>query len=163
MRQKRTSEAAGRCLLRRVVVHTDAGQTWHVDIRVKTFVLEAGEPARFLRMEPRSAGSEVEHDRNRRVPAAAESVIQALTSPLRSVWCSRTGEEHVATSLVPEDRSGSPRRTQIGSSTAHTGCQTWRALDRHPKVGLDADQSPCRDQPPRQVCLFQGRWELCSQ
>lgn len=75
--QMRISEVAGGGSFCGVVVYTDAGRTWHVDIQVKTFVLDAGEPAGFLRMEPRSAGSEVEHDRNRRVPPAAESVIQA--------------------------------------------------------------------------------------
>ena len=40
------------------------------------------------------------------------------------------GEEYVATALVSEDDSGSIRRTEIGSSTAHTGYQMRRALDR---------------------------------
>jgi hypothetical protein len=40
------------------------------------------------------------------------------------------GEEYVATDLVSEDASGSVRRTEIGTSTAHTGYQMRRALDR---------------------------------
>lgn len=46
-----------------------------------------------------------------------------------SLVLSYMGEEYVATSLVTEDRPGSVRRTQIGSSTAHTGYQMRRALD----------------------------------
>ena len=38
------------------------------------------------------------------------------------------GEEYVATELVSEGASGSVRRTQIESGTAHTGYQMRRAL-----------------------------------
>ncbi len=47
-----------------------------------------------------------------------------------SLVLSYMGEEYVATVLVSEDDSGSVRRTEIGSSTAHTGYQMRRALDR---------------------------------
>jgi len=51
------------------------------------------------------------------------------------------GEEYVATELVSEDGSGSVRRTQIGSGTAHTGYQ-MRALDRQ----AEAVRSLLRDE-----------------
>jgi hypothetical protein len=41
-----------------------------------------------------------------------------------SLVLSYMGEEYVATELVSEDGSGSLRRTQIGSGTAHTGYQS---------------------------------------
>ena len=47
-----------------------------------------------------------------------------------SLVLSYMGEEYVATHLVSEDDSGSVRRTEIGSRTAHTGYQMRRALDR---------------------------------
>jgi hypothetical protein len=44
-----------------------------------------------------------------------------------SLVLSYMGEEYVATELVSEDGSGSVRRTQIGSGTAHTGYQMRHA------------------------------------
>jgi hypothetical protein len=47
-----------------------------------------------------------------------------------SLVLSYLGEDYVATELVSEDGSGSDRRTQIGSGTAHNGYQMRRALGR---------------------------------
>jgi len=47
-----------------------------------------------------------------------------------SLVLSYMGEEYVATDVLSEDDSGSVCRTQIGSTTAHTGYQMRHALDR---------------------------------
>ena len=60
-----------------------------------------------------------------------------------SLVLSYMGEEYVATGLVSEDGSGSVRRTQIGTGTAHTGYQMRRALDRQ----AEAVQSVLRANP----------------
>jgi hypothetical protein len=106
-------------------------QTWHVDIRVKAFVLEAASRLDFLCTEYGFMGPEV-------VPG--ETGVYPLRRRVRytrsglaveiSLVLSYMGEEHVAADLVSEDDSGAIRRTPIGSVTAHTGYQMRRALDR---------------------------------
>jgi hypothetical protein len=123
--------AAGRCLLLRVVVHTEAGQTWHVDIRVKTFVLEAANRLDFLRTEYGFAGPAVAPDETGVYPLLRRVRYNRSDLTLEiSLVLSYMGEEYVDASLAAGDRSGSVRRTQIGSNTAHTGYQMRRALDR---------------------------------
>jgi hypothetical protein len=108
-----------------------ASQTWHVDIRVKTFVPEAARRLDFLSAEYGFTGPEVVPDETgvypllRRVRYSRPGLAVEV-----SLVLSYMGEEYVATALVSEDDSGSIRRTEIGSSTAHTGYQMRRALDR---------------------------------
>jgi hypothetical protein len=114
-----------------LVVHTEAGQTWRVDIRVKTFVLEAADRLDFLRTEYGFAGPEVVPDETGLYPLLRRVRYKRSDLTLEiSLVLSYMGEEYVDTSLATADRSGSVRRTQIGSNTAHTGYQMRRALDR---------------------------------
>jgi hypothetical protein len=84
-----------------VVVHTEAGQTWHVDIRVKTFVLEAADRLDFLRTEYGFAGPEVVPDETGVYPLLRR--VRYKRSDLTveiSLVLSYMGEEYVATTLV---------------------------------------------------------------
>lgn len=131
--------------VRGVVVHTGAGQTWHVDIRVKTFVLEAATRLDFLRTEYGFAGPEVVPDETGVYPLLRRVRYKRSDLTLEiSLVLSYMGEEYVATTLVSGERSGSVRRTQIGSTTAHTGYQMRRALDRQ----AEAVRRILRDQMP---------------
>jgi hypothetical protein len=85
----------------------------------------------FLRTEYGFAGPEVVPDETGVYPLLRRVRYRRndLTVEI-SLVLSYMGEEYVATTLVSGDRSGSVRRTQIGSNTAHTGYQMRRALDR---------------------------------
>ncbi|HSR84557.1 MAG TPA: hypothetical protein VLM11_10300 [Streptosporangiaceae bacterium] len=102
-----------------------------MDIRVKTFVAEAASRLEFLRAEHGFAGPEVVDDEAgvyplmRRVRYRRDDVAFEITLVL-----SYMGEEHVDTSMVSEDESGSARRTQVKSDAAHTGYQMRHALER---------------------------------
>jgi hypothetical protein len=101
-----------------------------VDIRVKTFAREVTNRLDFLHAEQGFAGPEVVPDPNavypllRRVRYARAGLAFEI-----SLVLSYMGEEYVGTDVVSEDDSGAVYRTQIGSSTAHTGYQMRRALD----------------------------------
>jgi hypothetical protein len=102
-----------------------------VDIRVKTFVLEAANRLDFLRTEYGFAGPAVAPDETGVYPLLRRVRYNRSDLTLEiSLVLSYMGEEYVDASLAAGDRSGSVRRTQIGSNTAHTGYQMRRALDR---------------------------------
>ena len=109
----------------------EAGQTWHVDIRVKTFVPEAASRMGFLCAEYGFTGPEVVPDETGVYPLLRGVRYHRTGLAVEiSLVLSYMGEEYVATELVFEDESRAIRRTRIGSSTAHTGYQMRRALDQ---------------------------------
>jgi hypothetical protein len=105
-------------------------QTRHVDVRVKTFIVEAAKRLDFLH-EHGFTGPEADDSTGgvypllRRVRYQRDNVIIEA-----SLVLSYMGEEYVATTLAHKDRSGASQRTEIASNTAHTGYQMRRALDR---------------------------------
>jgi hypothetical protein len=106
-------------------------QTWHVDIRVKTFVQEVASRLDFLRAEHSFAGPEVVPDETGVYPLLRRVRYERTGLAFEvSLVLSYMGEEYVAMDVVSEDDSGQVCRTQIGSSTAHTGYQMRSALDR---------------------------------
>lgn len=107
------------------------GQAWNVDIRVKSFASEAAGRLDFLCAEYGFTGPEVVPDKAGAYPQLRSVRYQRTGLAIEiSLVLSYMGEEYVATELVSEGASGSVRRTQIGSGTAHTGYQMRRALDR---------------------------------
>lgn len=102
-----------------------------MDIRVKSFVPEAAGRLDFLCAEYGFTGPEVVPDETGLYPLLRRVRYQRPGYAIEiSLVLSYMGEEYVATELVSEDGSGSVRRTQIGSGTAHNGYQMRRALDR---------------------------------
>lgn len=107
------------------------GQTWNMDIWVKSFVPEAAGRLDFLCAEYGFTGPEVVPDESGVYPLLRRVRYQRTGLAIEiSLVLSYMGEEYVASELVSEDGSGSVRRTQIESGTAHSGYQTRRALDR---------------------------------
>lgn len=114
-----------------LAAYLEAGQSWLMDTRVKAFVQETANRLDFLHEEYGFTGPEA-------VPEEAD--VYPLLRRVRyeradlaveiSLVLSYMGEEYVAAHLVSEDDSGSVRRTEVGSSTAHTGYQMRRALDQ---------------------------------
>jgi hypothetical protein len=79
-----------------LVVHTEAGQTWRVDIRVKTFVLEAADRLDFLRTEYGFAGPEVVPDETGLYPLLRRVRYKRSDLTLEiSLVLSYMGEEYV--------------------------------------------------------------------
>ena len=114
-----------------------------MDIRVKSFVPEAAGRLGFLCAEYGFADPEVVPDEAGVYPLLRRVRYQRTGCAIEiSLVLSYMGEEYVATELVSEDGSGSVRRTQIGSGTAHTGYQMRRALDRQ----AEAVRSLLRDE-----------------
>ena len=111
--------------------YLEAGQTWHVDIRVKTFVPEVVRRLDVLCAEYGFTGPELVPDETGVYPLLRRVLYRRTGLAVEiSLVLSYMGEEHVAAALVYEDDSGSVRRTEIGSGTAHTGYQMRHALDR---------------------------------
>jgi hypothetical protein len=101
-----------------------------VDIRVKTFVQEVAMRLDFLRAEYGFTGPEVVPAENGVYPLLRRARYRRRGLAVEiSLVLSYMGEEYVAAHLVSEDDSGSARRTEIGSCTAHTGYQMRRGLD----------------------------------
>ena len=128
-----------------MVAHMEAGQAWRVDIRVKTFVQQAASRLDFLRTQYGFTGPEAVPDETgvylllRRVRYKSADFAFEI-----SLVFSYMGEEYVATDLVSEDDSASAHRTEIGSSTAHTGYQMRRAWTSRPRRCGENSASECR-------------------
>ena len=120
-------------------------------IWVKTFVLEAANRLEFHRTEYGFAGPEAVADGTGVYPLLRRVRYHRSDLALEiSLVLPYMGEEYVATSLVTEDRPGPVRRTQTGSSTAHTGYQMRHALDRQAEAVrrvLRGQIPPGRDRP----------------
>jgi len=114
-----------------MVADLAARQTWHVDMRVKTFVREAANRLDFLRTEHGFTGPEVVPGQTgaypllRRVRYGRAGLVVEV-----SLVLSYMGEKYVATDVLSQDDCAAVRRTQVGPGTAHTGYQMRRALDR---------------------------------
>jgi hypothetical protein len=116
-----------------------------MDIRMKTFVQETANRLDFLPDEYGFTGPEAVPDEAGVYPLLRRVRYERTDLAVEiSLVLSYMGEEYVAAHLVSEDDSGSVRRTEIGSSTAHTGYQMRRALDQQ----ADAVRRVLREQSP---------------
>jgi hypothetical protein len=102
-----------------------------MDIRMKTFVQETANRLDFLHDEYGFTGPEAVPDEAGVYPLLRRVRYERTDLAVEiSLVLSYMGEEYVAAHLVSEDDFGSVRRTEIGSSAAHTGYQMRRALDQ---------------------------------
>jgi hypothetical protein len=125
--------------------HVEAGQAWLMDIRVKIFVQETANRLDFLHEEYGFTGPETVADEAGVYPLLRRVRYERTDLAVEiSLVLSYMGEEYVAAHLVSEDNSGSVRRTEIGSSTAHTGYQMRRTLDQQ----AEAVRRMLREQSP---------------
>jgi hypothetical protein len=110
-----------------------------MDIRVKTFAAEAIRRLNFLLDEHGFAGPEVQGDRDTYPLLISVYYHRSDLDVEASLVLSYAGEEYVTVRLLhADDQSGAARRTEVGTSTAHTGYQMRRALDRHAQAVRDA-------------------------
>jgi hypothetical protein len=110
-----------------------------MDIRVKTFAAEAIRRLNFLLDEHGFAGPEVQGDRDTYPLLISVYYHRSDLDVEASLVLSYAGEEYVTVRLLhADDQSGAARRTEVGTSTAHTGYQMRRALDRQAQAVRDA-------------------------
>jgi len=99
----------------------------HVDIRRKTFVVEATRRFGFLIQEHGFAGPEIRQDGD--YPLLIRVIYhRGDLDVIEALILSYGGEEDVTADLVRQSPRG---RTELPAGTAHTGYQMRRALDRH--------------------------------
>ncbi len=106
-----------------------------MDIRVKTFVLEAANRLEFLRADYGSVGPEVVQDESSVYPLLRRVRYESSDRVFEvSLVLSYMSEEYVSTNLLTEDRGGSVRRTPIGSECARR-CSTITCPGRDRRSG----------------------------
>jgi hypothetical protein len=132
-----------------LIAHVEAGQAWLMDIRVKTFPQETANRLDFLHEEYGFTGPEAVPEEVGVYPLLRRVRYERTNLAVEiSLVLSYMGEEYVAVHLVSEDDAGSVRRTEIGSSAAHSGYQMRRALDQQAEAvrrALRAQTPPSPD------------------
>jgi hypothetical protein len=109
-----------------------------MDIRVKTFAAEAIRRLNFLLDEHGFVGPEVQGDRGTYPLLIRVRYHRSDLDVEASLVLSYGGEEYVTVRLLhADDLTGAARRTEVATSTAHTGYQMRRALDRHAQAVRD--------------------------
>ena len=103
-----------------------------MDVRAKTFVAEAGCRLEAVLAELGFVGPEIAGDASAFPLVIEVRYHRAEVTVQCQLVLAYGGEEYVSTSVLwAGDGPQDTRRVKVGESTAHTGYQMRRALDRH--------------------------------